>query len=273
MQQQQVYESFEDSSDLLGDMPKLRNRLKEKGYLFLRGFLDKQALLDIRRDIFGLLDKYGYIKPGTDPVDGIFRGGEFPSSLKFGTSPLYQEILELPSFNEFPRSPQLISLYEGLLLGEIQEHRRRLARITFPQSFSETTPAHQDYHYIRGTLETYTMWLSCGDCPNELGGLAVLEESHRLGFIEHVKGSGMGGFGIPAETLDATGLRWLSIDYKAGDALIFHSLTVHKAIDNRTEDRMRLSMDFRYQLKKDPINPDSMKPHLSTVVKNLEKGY
>ena len=47
---------------------------------------------------------------------------------------------------------------------------------------------------------------------------------------------------------------------KQGDVLIFHSLAVHKGVSNRS-DKLRMSMDARYQRASDPIAPGSLLPH------------
>jgi hypothetical protein len=46
---------------------------------------------------------------------------------------------------------------------------------------------------------------------------------------------------------------------RAGDVLVFHSLTVHKGIENRSA-RLRMSMDCRYQRVRDPFNADNANP-------------
>ena len=41
--------------------------------------------------------------------------------------------------------------------------------------------------------------------------------------------------------------------------LLFHSMTVHKGVPNRS-DRLRMSMDVRYQLVSEPFNIDNANP-------------
>jgi hypothetical protein len=45
--------------------------------------------------------------------------------------------------------------------------------------------------------------------------------------------------------------------------LIFHSLTLHRALPNVTADRLRVSLDNRYQALSSPIAEHQMQPHLS----------
>ena len=59
-----------------------------------------------------------------------------------------------------------------------------------------------------------------------------------------------------------SGATWRTQDFKAGDVIVFHSLTMHCAFPNRTPDQVRISLDNRYQRRGDPIEPASMQPHM-----------
>ena len=52
------------------------------------------------------------------------------------------------------------------------------------------------------------------------------------------------------------------IPLRCGDVLLFHSLTVHQARDNRSPDRIRFSCDFRYQGRSTPVHKYSLMPHM-----------
>jgi hypothetical protein len=49
------------------------------------------------------------------------------------------------------------------------------------------------------------------------------------------------GLEVPADA------PWLSADLWPGDVLLFSALTVHCALPNRTADRLRVSVDYRYR--------------------------
>jgi hypothetical protein len=248
---------FEISNGLLSQPDQLRARLQDSGYLFFRGLLNSTALLQVRRDILGLCQEHGWIKPGTALMDGIFRGGAFPDySSEY--MPMYRKLIKLESFNAFSRSPELVGLFKTIFEREVLVHPRNISRVSFPRHYSFTTQPHQDFFYIRGTPETYTAWIPAGDCPREMGGVAVLEGSHTFGFLKHESAIGAGGNGVRTSHL---GRRWVVSDYKLGDVVIFHSQTIHGALDNQTADRMRVSLDYRYQRAGDEIDPSSLKPH------------
>lgn len=50
------------------------------------------------------------------------------------------------------------------------------------------------------------------------------------------------------------GGRWLTTEFKAGDLLTFGMFIVHASLDNRTENRLRISSDSRYQCGSEPID-------------------
>ena len=58
---------------------------------------------------------------------------------------------------------------------------------------------------------------------------------------------------------------WLSTNFELGDTLFFPALTVHKAFPNVTEDRMRISLDNRYQRVGDRIAEHMLVPHMTDV--------
>ncbi len=248
---------LKSSNDVFDNSVSLRARMEDEGYLFFKGVLSVPALHRVRKDILLLCRKFGWLDEKADLMDGIYRGGPFPSNQEYNR--LYNKLLELDSFNALSISMELIELLGKIVEGPVLAHRRNIARITFPGSAQNTTQPHQDFMYIRGTPKTYTAWFPTGDCPKELGGLAVLEHSHQDGFIPHVQAIGAGGHGIATK---GTTKRWLASAFEAGDLLVFHSHTIHGALENSTEDRLRISMDFRYQRAGDLINESSMRLHL-----------
>jgi hypothetical protein len=57
------YTPFRDSSSLLNDPEKLRTRMSEDGYLFMRGVAPKEDVLAARRDVLNLCKDAGWIDP------------------------------------------------------------------------------------------------------------------------------------------------------------------------------------------------------------------
>lgn len=100
-----------------------------------------------------------------------------------------------------------------------------------------TTRAHQDGHFVRDLGEFWTVWLPLGECPPELGPLAVVPGSHRAGPLAHDDAGEVAEGGLHP---------WHTADFRSGDALAFHRRTLHRALPNRSGTLLRLSADFRY---------------------------
>ncbi len=133
-----------------------------------------------------------------------------------------------------------------------------IARVIFPSKIEHTTPAHQDFVHIQGTPDVWTAWLPLGDCPESLGGLGVLTGSHKAGLLPVSKSLGAGGLRSHFEEI---GGEWVSNPFKVGDVLFFHSQTVHRGLPNRSGNRIRLSVDYRYQRDSDPVMDEVLSPH------------
>lgn len=240
-------------SEANADVDALTARLKADGYLFFRALVDERRLFEVRRDILALCLEEGWLDATAPLMAGMYSGRPIPTAEEY--LQLYYKLITIDSFNRLASAPELVATLTRLLGGAILVHTRNIARISFPQNANGTTQPHQDFFYIHGTPETYTTWIPLGDCPRDLGGLAIAEGSHQGGLIEHEPTTGPGGRGVRI-----TG-RWLTADYRAGDVLLFHSHTVHAALQNLTVDRVRLSVDYRYQLRDLPVDPSSLLPH------------
>jgi ectoine hydroxylase-related dioxygenase (phytanoyl-CoA dioxygenase family) len=257
--------SFSDSTALLHDPPVLRAKLDEDGYLFLRGVAPVEPMLSLRRAIVSILAEAGWIDSSrADPMDAIWSGAGPFTEGESEYMAAYKRVLHLPEFVAWAEQPALMELAAKVLDGPVLAHRLRIARITFPNNVGQATAAHQDFQYIRGTSQTYTIWTPLGDCPIELGGLSVLRGSHRGGFIEHSfdHSRKYAGHGLTDQQLPAgDGLAWHVGDFAAGDLLLFHSHTIHKALPNLTKDRLRISTDNRYQRVGEAIAAHSLQSH------------
>ena len=238
----------------------LRARMNENGYLFFRDLVPAADVNAVRHDVLQLCQSAGWLDADKPLMDGIANPDV--AALSEGQPDymaVYRQILRLPSFHDFPNHPALLGAAAKIIDGEVLVHRRRIGRVTFPNNVAVTTSPHQDWFYIRGSEQTYTCWMPLGDCPLELGGLAVWPGSQHRGLLEHAAGSrGAGGHQLAPEPPDSF---WHSSPFEAGDALFFHSLTAHKALPNLTPNRLRLSTDNRFQLSEDEIHPASTQPH------------
>jgi ectoine hydroxylase-related dioxygenase (phytanoyl-CoA dioxygenase family) len=235
--------------------------MNERGYLFFAASCLPLKCSPRAGDVLQHCADAGWLDPSYDLLEGIAAPGHKPLVRWYAEyMAVYRKILKTPSFHDFPTHPALMSVSQKLLQSEPFVHPRRIGRVTFPQYTVATTPPHQDHFYIRGAVETYSCWIPLGECPIELGGLAVWPNSQSKGFIDHTEHSpgAVGGRGVPVDESEAV---WHVSDFGLGDALFFHSYTIHKAMPNVTPNRLRVSTDNRYQRPKDDIEPGALKPH------------
>lgn len=254
-----------DSTGLLDDADGLRQRIDADGYLYLPRFHDRDQVLPVRREMMRRLADAGNLHPDRDPMDGIPRPElkmQFHPDLAKDNAPAH-ELLYTGRMMEFFRR----------FFGEDALHFDfTWVRAVAP---GPATPIHSDIVYMgRGTHQLYTVWTPIGDATFDMGGLMVLEGSHRHeglargywkmdvdSYCENRPGQkdawakGSGGFlrGSPDRIRQQVGGRWLTQDYRMGDVVVFHTYLVHGGTDNRSG-RMRLSTDTRYQPASQPAD-------------------
>lgn len=267
-----------DSSEFAGDGDALRARMAEDGYLFLPGLLRRAEVLEARGEIVRRLAERGCLDPDSPPVEAVALPGErryFMPDLAEGNEPLLRVLYEGP----------MMDLFRRFFGGPVRHFDYTWMRSVTPGG---GTAPHCDIVYMgRGTKKLCTAWTPLGDIPIEIGGLMILENSHRhatdrlrayLGQDvdtycengpnaekiqtgqmnwEHWDGSGQAWDGSishdPVALRDALGGRWLTASYRAGDVLVFSMATVHASLDNGS-DRIRLSSDTRYQPASEPAD-------------------
>jgi len=243
---------FRDSASWMNDGPALAERMRADGYLFLRGLLPVDPVRDVQRQVAAIARDAGWLQRDRDVTEAIAD----PAGFCVDPDPAYlttlRAINRLEDYHRLKHHPALIGLFERMLGGPILPHPRVLMRNIFPAREAFTTKAHQDFPNVQGTTEVFTAWFPLIDCPMETGPLQVAEGTHTGEVYDFDIGTGAGGI----EITDPFEGRWVSGPFSVGDVLIFHSLLVHKGVPNRS-DRLRMSMDVRYQPASEPFNPDN----------------
>jgi hypothetical protein len=254
------------------DPEELRRRMAEEGYLFFKQLQNPDKLRTLRREMLTVMQQGGWIVAGSDPLDGIANLAARCTEGDMGYTDVYHKVYALESFHRSAHEPEIMAMVETIMGRPIMPHPQKIARLWFPQYTEHTTPIHQDFVHFQGNFETLTCWAPVGDCPIELGGLAVLPGSHKVNqVLDHHFSLGAGGLYVDTEqeakTHQELDVAWHTTDYEIGDTLIFPALMIHKALPNLTEDRLRVSLDNRYQAIGDPIAEHMLEPHLSLLSK------
>ncbi len=251
---------FRVSNELLGDGPGLRARMADEGYLFFKGLQDAEALLSLRRSTLEILRDAGWVSAEAPLMDGVANIEHRCTEGDAKYAVTYHEAWKQEAFHNIGHAPEVMDVLSLIMDAEVFSHPQKICRMWFPQFTEHTTPVHQDFVHFQGNFDTYTCWTPLGDCPVELGGLALVPHSHKVErVLDHHFSLGAGRLNV---NTDAYAGEWHSNDYEVGDCLMFHSLTLHRALPNETEDRLRLSLDNRYTAKGAPVSAHMLTPHL-----------
>ncbi|KAM0549080.1 hypothetical protein ACHAPJ_009655 [Fusarium lateritium] len=267
-------------------MGEMRKRLDEDGYLYLKGLLPREDVLEARKQYFQMLSPTGLLKPGTSPVEGIFNpdkeAADFPGfgtgrrgtggdaseqfmdlALKAHGEPWYKDV--------FCKHPVLMNFVAKLTGWEEKTGTldRTLLRNNLPGN--SAIGVHYDYIFLRhGKDSVLTAWVPMGDITLDGGGLIYLDKGHELGqaieksFTERAKATGMtdeqarfafnqnmmsgGVLTQGAKAFSAEHQRsWLVSAYEAGDVVLHNAYMVHAStVNHDTKNSIRLATDLRY---------------------------
>lgn len=256
-----------DSSELLSKPDELRLLMQEDGYLYIKSFLDSQKVWQARREIAACLANEGSLQANSSIDNCIAKPG-----LKMSFRPDLAS--QSPTLQKLLYSGKMMDFFRILLEGEVRHYDYTWLRAIAP---GRGTYPHCDSVYMgRGTDLVYTAWTPLGNISWELGGLMILEKSHRLETIKNsyarkdvdsyctnAKNASMYASGEkwwngalsnnPVSLRKRYGGRWLSAEFQAGDVLIFSIFTIHASLDN-CSCAIRLSSDSRYQLASEPVD-------------------
>ena len=255
------------SNDAKNDPEELRRRIDKEGYLFFKQLLNLNNLLELRKQILTTLQEGGWLIAGTDPMDGIADVTQKCTEGDRKYTDVYHKVQKLEALHRSGHWPETLDMIEKIMDRPTMPFPHQVVRLWFPKYTEYTTPIHQDFVHFQGHFENLTVWAPIGDCPIELGGLAVIPGSHKIGkVLDHHFALGAGGLNIHVEE-EATRhpeitSGWYTTNYEMGDTLIFPALTIHKALPNVTEDQMRASLDNRYNPVGQPIAEHMLLPHL-----------
>jgi ectoine hydroxylase-related dioxygenase (phytanoyl-CoA dioxygenase family) len=140
---------------------------------------------------------------------------------------LQQRLFSQPEFTALGNHPALRAVVAHILEAAPVSGQGSVCRLAPPSLCQAPTAIHRDYEYIPGSTRLWTAWLPLGDCPLELGPLAVSPRSQQQD--------------------NAADLPWASAAMRAGDVLLVNVLTLHCALPELSRAiGCGLSLDFRY---------------------------
>jgi hypothetical protein len=261
--------TLKDSSDAINDVKELRTRFEDEGYLYIKGYLDKDKVLEARAALTEKLAAINLLDENYPVFNGITKpntGHAFKPEIT-NNCPQVQGLLY---------SGKIVDFYTKFYEETVRHYDYTWLRAVGP---GKGTNPHCDLPYMgRGTHKHMTCWVPYGDIPYELGGLMVLEKSHnRMDLLENYVYRDVDSFCKNKETdiskvkegkwvftgtlshnptviRNKFGNRWLVSEFEPGDFVTFGMFTVHASLDNQTINRLRISSDSRYQRASEPVD-------------------
>ncbi|MES2659627.1 MAG: phytanoyl-CoA dioxygenase family protein [Verrucomicrobiota bacterium] len=290
----QSFGFIRDSNDLLSQPAALRDRLDEDGYLYIRNFFDPALILAGRRSIFERVAREGQLHPDHDLMEG-FVHPDMMDAFKLDTAPTFKGTdgkkqnpdkaaafrpelaASSPEIRRVVFGPEICEFYANLFGEPVRHFDYIWCRLMGP---GHGTPVHCDKVYMgRGSQDLLTCWIPYVDIPLELGGLILLENSHKQSdrisdyldkdvdaycendpdqvqaVAKDGKWSFPGWLSKSPDTLPKKfGGRWLTApEWKIGDFITFRINLIHGSLDN-SSDRIRFSTDTRFQPAAQPAD-------------------
>jgi ectoine hydroxylase-related dioxygenase (phytanoyl-CoA dioxygenase family) len=232
----------------------LRGQIDSKGYALIRGLIPQHVVQLVLADVTKILSTAKWLRAGFDPLERFPEPGAAYGDPDPEFKRVYQEVFNLESFHALPHQPALRNAMTMLVGDHVLVHPKPIGRLIFPNCERLVVHAHQDYEFMGGDPEFFTVWIPLHDCQVDVGPLRILEGSHRFGVQRHQSEN----LHVPEIPIEAVaGDEWVGGQVNAGDVLIFHSLTVHAASPNVSK-QMRLSLDCRFQDARRVLNPSNL---------------
>ena len=250
-------------SSLDEDTRVLRERFNDWGYLYIKRYIplpDCERLLDA---VLLACDPYIHRNASSSPH---LEGEPF-----FETDPvwdgIYPKIQSLEAFHTFFHQQHVLNLMEIVTGAPVFVYPMKMARISTPGKIGFETPPHQDAHSHHAGPTMAGFWVPLHDVSEPMGRVKVLPKSHKLGVRPVFNTQGVGGVQCEIYENETT---WHVSDVEAGDVLIFHSCTIHKAEPNTTSEAVRISVDTRFCDHGAAVFSTNLDPHHGWRIEGLD---
>ncbi len=149
-------------------------------------------------------------------------------------------------FDQLARVGRFRETAEELLGGPVVS--KNIQYFNKPPKLGQATPPHQDgFYFMISPCEAVTMWFALEDVDEETGCVRYIPGSHRGAMCKHDRTRTLGfSQGITDYWESGLAEREVAIPAKAGDLLVHHAKTIHRADSNQSESRTRRALGFIY---------------------------
>lgn len=242
----------------------LKKRFLRDGFIFFPNFLKQEEIESVRNRLSEFIENR---VPEMPENEVYYEDKADKNSLK--------QLQRLFNYNSFFFDMLFGSRFEKLasILLDDQVHGKNIQYFNKPPKIGKPTPAHQDgYYFMLEPNEAVTMWMALEAVDEENGCVRYVKGSHMHGMREHTKtktlgfSQGISDFGR-ANDLENE----VYFPTKAGDLLVHHSLTIHRADGNSSKTRSRKAMGFIYYADKAKENKKAHEEYAMKLAKELKE--
>lgn len=243
-----------------------------EGYVVLPDLLDPDELAPIRASLAenvsamadtlfarGLITDKREELPFEHRLAGLFAELDDGEFLKFGRS--WRE--RKPGFFHLMSNPKILDAVESLIGPEIFSNPVYNVRPKVPKVAAGAVPWHQDKSYWpdANSNPVITVWIPLVDADLENGCLRIAPGTHRTKVLSYHADTytGTGYTEVDDELMKEVlaGSEVVAVPVTAGSAILFNDRCLHMSTLNQSKDRVRWSVDLRYQ----PTDQDPMAAH------------
>jgi ectoine hydroxylase-related dioxygenase (phytanoyl-CoA dioxygenase family) len=236
--------ALRDSTRQASDGELLRLRMREEGYVFIRGVIDPELIRKVRADVLDVLREARWIA-----ADGALQplaGGQEDPRYWAG----FGGVQSVESFHQLAYDSRIAAIMSALIGADVYPWPAKAPYMIWPERLAGPGGRHAGPHQegVRWSPDVLSTWISIGRTPIEKGPLAVLPGSQRLGYLP---GYGYGQFEF--------GPDWATSPFEPGDIIVFHNFTLHGSLPNQT-DALRLSCAIKWQSARYPAPEEGARP-------------
>lgn len=171
-------------------------------------------------------------------------------------------------YGMFARSHRIVDTMEQLLGGEVYHYHSKM--ILKDPKVGGAWDWHQDYGYwyFNGCLfpDMASTFIAVDPATKENGCLQVIKGSHRMGRIDHGKNNEQAGADMERVNEALKRMELVYVEMEPGDTLFFHSNTLHRSDQNKS-DHPRWSMICCYNAARNDPYKESHHPRYTPLQK------
>lgn len=221
------------------DFRRLRKDFERDGYIFIRGFLSVEEVNELKQKLALFIQN---VVPTMPDSEVFYENKADATTLK--------QLINLNFYDAYFEKMLKGSRFDTLaaeVLGETVLPKT-LEYFNKPPRIGQPTPPHQDAYYFKITpQQAATMWLALEDADEENGCVRYVKGSHQNGMRSHQR-TQINGFsqGIVDFGRENDCRNEVAFPAQAGDLLVHHAMTIHRAGGNASQLRSRRALGFIY---------------------------